>query len=82
MWIPDGNVDALRAAAAAYIRQSGKRVLCGGQGRLIFARSQDTAGDMAALMHSVAHGGGKADFAAGAGDETALQTAREMLTGP
>ena len=81
LWIGDGDCDALRAAAAAYIRQSGKQVLCGAGGRLIFARSRDAAGDMGALMRSAARGGGKSDFAAGAGDEEALWRARKTLEG-
>lgn len=81
LWLQEADQDALRAAAAAYIRQSGKYVLCGGQGRIIFARSADASGDMGALIRAVARGGGKPDFASGTGDAENLRQARDILMG-
>ena len=81
LWLEGADTDALTLAAGEYIKDSGRLLLCGGNGRLTFARSADRNEDMAALLRQVARGGGKPDYATGAGEAQALKSAREILTG-
>lgn len=80
LWLEDAEMGALTLAAGEYIKSSGKTLLCGGNGRLIFARSMDGSTDMAALLRKVARGGGKPDYATGAGNGEAIEAARKFLT--
>ena len=79
LWLEDAEMGALALATGEYIKSSGKTLLCGGNGRLIFARSADGSADMAALLRKTARGGGKPDYATGAGGREAIEAARKML---
>ena len=81
LWLEGADMDAMTLAAGEYIKGSGRLLLCGGNGRLTFARSADREEDMATLLRSVARGGGKPDYATGAGNREVLAAARDALTG-
>ncbi|MBO2516175.1 MAG: hypothetical protein CW338_02710 [Clostridiales bacterium] len=75
LYLENGDDRALQEAVSAYIQRPGRIVFAGAGGRLIFARSADRNEDMAALIRSVARGGGKPDMASGAGGRDAVLAA-------
>ena len=66
-------------AVGRYIEEDGRAVLlCAGE-RLTFARSRDVTIDMNELIRRVARGGGRPDWASGAGIPACAEVARKIL---
>ena len=79
LYLAEGDDKALQEAVSLYIAKDGRTALTGAGNRLIFARSKDRTEDMAALLRSVARGGGKPDMAGGAGGKEAILSAAESM---
>lgn len=79
-WSDEADPDALTEAVKVLVRTEGRTIVSGTKGRLIFARSTDRGENMGQLIREVGRGGGKPDFATGAGDEAAVTSAYGILT--
>lgn len=75
----DGNSEAMTQAVQKAVMESDRIILAGASGRIIFGRSANVSVNLAELLRSVGKGGGKPDFATGAGDGATLEKAAEQL---
>lgn len=78
---PGFDYDAASDAVSEWIRSQGRIVLFSNGKRLIYAASDDVNADMAALMKKTARGGGRKDFATGAGGMDEIRKAKDELAG-
>lgn len=76
----EGEADALTEAVKLAVRKPGRVILTGVNGRLVFGRSEDRGEDMGQLIRQVGKGGGRPDFASGAGAADAPSKALMILT--
>lgn len=75
----EGNADAMTSAVQKLAAEPDGILLAGASGRIVFARSANVSVNMAELLRAVGKGGGKPDFASGAGDRKTLEKAAERL---
>lgn len=82
LWITyeeNGNTEAMTRTVQKLAMEPDAIILAGASGRTLFARSANVSVNMAELMKNVGKGGGKPDFASGAGDAETLIKASERL---
>ena len=77
--LEEAPAPAVNAAVSAYIEGDGRVLLMSVGERLIFARSADVAIDMNELIRRVGRGGGRPDWAGGAGIPECAGVARTIL---
>lgn len=75
----DGHAEAMTQAVQKLAMEPDGIILAGASGRIVFARSANVTVNMAELMKTVGKGGGKPDFASGAGDAETLKKTSERL---
>ena len=75
----EGDAGPVNAAVSAYIAEGGRALLMSVGGRLLFARSADVEIDMNELIRRVGRGGGRPDWAGGAGIPECADVARKIL---
>lgn len=81
MYEPGFDADAASDAISEWIRTPGRIVLFSNGKRLVYAASGNVDADMAGLMKKTAKGGGKKDFATGAGGMDEIEKAKDALSG-
>lgn len=79
LWLPEGNPEIVTAAVQKIVRNGQTVVLAGAAGRIVFARSPECPDDMAALIRETGKGGGRPDFASGAGNEECIGKASNKV---
>ena len=77
--LPEEDNTPLSAAVSKWIGEGGRILLLSAGERLLFARSEDVDLDMGTLIRRVARGGGRPDWASGAGVPECVGVARKIL---